>query len=280
MSVISLTLSNPQILELKEKYSSYSVKDNNPYILYRFHPADCVITVYTSKKAVFQGNKAEEYAKDYQRKETFPSAGSDEVGTGDYYGPICVCAALITEENYKKIEKYHITDSKKTSDEKIREIAPVLIKELKHYCYILDNSKYNEISPANNMNRIKARMHNYAYLKLRELNGSLPKLAVVDQFTPEDKYYQYLFEDKKIVRNLHFETKAESKYSPVAAASLIARYKFLIQMDELSEKYHLEFPKGAGEKVDIFTKEFVKKYGKDELKKVAKLNFKNTEKIQ
>ena len=39
-------------------------------------------------------------------------------------------------------------------------------------------------------------------------------------------------------------------------------------------------PKGAGAQVDIFGKEFVQKFGEEELSKAAKLNFKNTDKIK
>jgi ribonuclease HIII len=51
-------------------------------------------------------------------------------------------------------------------------------------------------------------------------------------------------------------------------------------MDEMSSKYKMTIPKGAGLEVDTFAREFVKKYGEDELKKTVKLNFKNTEKIK
>ena len=50
-------------------------------------------------------------------------------------------------------------------------------------------------------------------------------------------------------------------------------------MDKLSKEVGINLPKGAGPKVDIIGKEIVKKYGKDKLKEIAKLNFKNTNKI-
>ena len=50
-------------------------------------------------------------------------------------------------------------------------------------------------------------------------------------------------------------------------------------MDKLSNKYGLTILKGASDKVDEVGKTIVKKYGKAELDKIAKTNFKNTEKI-
>ena len=51
-------------------------------------------------------------------------------------------------------------------------------------------------------------------------------------------------------------------------------------MKSLEEKYKMPIPKGAGEVVDAAGKEFVKKYGIEELRNIAKLNFKNTDKIK
>ena len=50
-------------------------------------------------------------------------------------------------------------------------------------------------------------------------------------------------------------------------------------MDKISKMLGKTVPKGAGVQADQFGKEIVNKYGKDILKKIAKLNFKNTDKI-
>ena len=47
----------------------------------------------------------------------------------------------------------------------------------------------------------------------------------------------------------------------------------------MDQHYNWSFPKGASSRVDENAKEFVKEYGKDELRKVAKLNFKNTTRV-
>ena len=84
---------------------------------------------------------------------------------------------------------------------------------------------------------------------------------------------------KNIEKNITFETKAESKYPSVAVSSVIARYSFLVKMTSLSKTLGKVIPKGAGEQVDNFGKEFVNKYGKDKLKEYAKVHFANTKKI-
>ena len=74
-------------------------------------------------------------------------------------------------------------------------------------------------------------------------------------------------------------TKAEDKNLAVACASVISRYIFLKEFDKLSDSLHVPLPKGAGEQVDKIGEEIVSKYGEDKLKEIAKLNFKNTERI-
>ena len=76
-----------------------------------------------------------------------------------------------------------------------------------------------------------------------------------------------------------FKTKGESYYPCVALASVIARYAFLLEKDELDKKYKTNIPFGASNKVNDFAKKFVDKYGVDELKKIAKINFANFKEI-
>ncbi len=75
-------------------------------------------------------------------------------------------------------------------------------------------------------------------------------------------------------------TKAEDKCLSVAAASIISRYLFLKEMEKLSDELGLTIPKGAGPLVDETGITIVKKYGFDKLKSIAKLNFKNKDKIK
>ena len=74
-------------------------------------------------------------------------------------------------------------------------------------------------------------------------------------------------------------TKAEDQCMSVAAASIISRYIFLKEMKKLSTRFNIEMPLGASNLVDEVGATLVTKYGKDILKEIAKLSFKNTEKI-
>jgi ribonuclease HIII len=265
-----------------------------PYAKWQLRPENCVITCYASGKTVFQGKDASVYASAFINTDTpsvkakknvstnkagsFPQAGSDEVGTGDYFGPVCVCATIVAPENLSLLQELGVRDSKQLNDADIRRIAPKIMKQIPYSLLILDPAKYNEVHKDNNMNAIKSKLHNQAYVNLTK-KYQLPSLKVIDQFTPENLYYRYLKGEKEIIRDIHFETKAEDKYPAVGAGSVIARYAFLTKMDEMEKKWHMSFQKGAGTKVDACAKEFIKKYSFDELSEIAKMHFKNTERL-
>ena len=74
-------------------------------------------------------------------------------------------------------------------------------------------------------------------------------------------------------------TKAEDKNLAVACSSIISRYLFLKEFDKLCDEIHIPLVKGASNEVDKIGEEVVEKYGEEKLKDIAKLNFKNTERI-
>lgn len=288
MNTITLTLAQKQIDQLFETYQDKAVK-TPAYAQYQLKLDGCTITAYTSKKVVFQGKEAEEMAalftatptkKTVKKNNVFPQAGSDEVGTGDYFGPVCVCAAYVDEAHASLMNELGIQDSKQLTDEQIIQIAPKLMAELPYSLLILDNYKYNQVHQTNNLNCIKARLHNQAYLHLRKKIGTLPTCSVIDQFTPEASYYRYLKDEREIVRGLTFETKAENKYPAVACGSIIARFAFLKAMDTLSEHYQFQLPKGAGPATEPLIQQFYDLHGEQGLMNAAKVHFKNTEKIK
>ena len=216
-------------------------------------------------------------------KDIIPQAGSDEVGTGDTFGPIVVCCAIVDESSKDILDSLNIKDSKELTDKQILEIGEVLTSKIKHSFIMLKNIAYNKATLSYNLNEIKATLHNLCYINLRTKYNSLPKLCVIDQFCTEDKYYEYLErnkEIKEIYRELTFETKAENKYIAVAVASILARYYFVKEFEELRKKYNIDLAKGSSNPIlEKQLKEIISKYGVDELNNVAKLHFKNVQKV-
>ena len=140
--------------ETKQKMIEYykdKVRDKKiPYAIFQAQEEDTVITLYESGKAMFQGTSAdvdaamwgtvldntkekkEEQKKKDQKYHNCSSVGSDEVGTGDYFGPIVVTATYVKKEDVEELEKLGVGDSKKITDDKIKKITPELIKIVKY----------------------------------------------------------------------------------------------------------------------------------------------------
>ena len=280
-----------KLVQEEQLFKTFSEFQTTPpqYAKWQLKPENCVITCYTSGKTVFQGKDANVYAAAFMQGQDeipntattnqYPQAGSDEVGTGDYFGPVCVCASYVTQDNVDFLIKLGVRDSKQMSDADMLKIGPLLMERIPHSLLIVPPQKYNRVHESNNLNAIKAKLHNQAYINLAK-KIELPSFKIIDQFTPETSYYRYLQNEPQIIRGIHFETKAEDKYLSVAVGSIISRYGFLKTWEEMEKKYNMTLPKGSGDKVDIVAQAFVERYGLERLGEIAKLHFKNTEKIR
>jgi len=291
--------------KMKEFYQDKMRPKTPSYAIFQAEDADTIITLYESGKAMFQGISADidanlwidmekhlnhrtitidEKKKDKEKDDSFyfymNTIGSDEVGTGDFFGPIVVTAAFVSKEDIAYLDELGVKDSKKLTDDKIKKIIPKLIHRIPYVSYTLSNSDYNDWQEKGyNMNQIKAILHNKVLYAMKEKNYPYDKI-VVDQFVYPRKYFEHLQNATHKVTNITFTTKAESKCASVAAASCICRYIFLMKMDEISKSVGLELPKGANEVVDQVGKKIVTQFGESKLREIAKLNFKNVEKIK
>ncbi len=291
---------------MSEFYQDMKRTKTPPYAIFQADTGDTIVTLYESGKAMFQGISADIEAKMWtdilkdketikyfqdnddprslqiEEANTLPinisSIGSDEVGTGDYYGPIVVTASYVDKENIPFLTELKVKDSKKISDEQILKIVPKIIKKIPYKSVILTNKEYNEKYSHNmNMNKIKAILHNKVLAEIAKEHH--PEYIVVDQFEPEKSYYRHLQEYPNPVKGITFITKAEDKCFSVAVSSLISRYIFIKEMNKLGNRYDIFLPKGANYYVEDVGIKLVQKYGQDILKNIAKLNFSNTERI-
>lgn len=309
-NVISF-MASEKTQEMMTEELNWCMRDKTPmYAKWQAKDGDTVITLYESGKVVFQGkdadlssdfwittekinngkvevknsssNNKKEVKKEIVDQNIYNSSsiGSDEVGTGDYFGPIVVSAAYVSKENIQFLEELGVKDSKKLTDEEILKIVPKFIKKIPYSSMILTNENYNKYySKDINMNKIKALLHNKVLYKLsNEINNY--DYIIVDQFAEKYVYYNYLKQSSNVVKNITFLTKGEDKHLAVACASLISRFIFIKEFDKMSKNIGINLPKGASNLVDDTAKKIVEKYGFDKLTEIAKLNFKNTEKIE
>ena len=194
MQSISFKVSEKTKQEMIEHFKDLRRDKTPQYAIFQADEEDTVVTLYESGKVVFQGVSAdidanfwketekiltgkmpEDNTKKKEKKEdidttdyyNISSIGSDEVGTGDYFGPIVVTASYVSKDKISYLEDLGVRDSKKITDDKIMKIAPELIKNIPHQTIILSNKEYNEWQAKGyNMNKIKTILHNRVILSL------------------------------------------------------------------------------------------------------------------
>ena len=290
---------------MNEFYKDMKRDKTPPYAVFQANTGDTIVTLYESGKAMFQGVSAdieagmwESIRKDKDNIDYFmdtkdtkikkdieveipsdiASVGSDEVGTGDYYGPIVVTASFVSKDNIPFLTELGVRDSKKLSDEQILKIVPKIIKKIPYKTIMLSNKEYNDnYGKDMNMNKIKAVLHNKVLTEMVKDNDY--DYIVVDQFESEKSYYNHLSDVPNPLKGITFITKAEDKCLSVAVSSLISRYIFIKEMDKLGDKYGIFLPKGANYYVEDVGIKLVNKYGEKILHDIAKLNFSNTDRI-
>ena len=144
-----------------EYYTDKKRDKTPPYAVFQAEEGGTIITLYESNKVMFQGISAdidanmwrdieahlnngklpeeskikEKEKKDekelYEERKKYyyiNSIGSDEVGTGDYFGPIVVTASYVCKDDIEFLEELGVRDSKKLTDQKIMEIVPKIIE--------------------------------------------------------------------------------------------------------------------------------------------------------
>lgn len=273
--------SREEIAILEAEYKEYELPAPNESIVFFAKKDGLSISIYKNGTILYQGKGVKQASKKKEVTDIFnlyPQIGSDEVGTGDAFGPICVAAAFVKEDDLSLLNELGVDDSKKLTDEKILSIGPTIIKNFDYSQLSLNNEKFNEINGDYNLNEMKAKMHNRCLLNLSKKHPNAHLYQ--DEFAKSALYYKYLSDEDEVADKIFFHTKGESLFPSVALASIIARYSFLTKMKALSEHYGLIFPFGAGSNVDFFIEEFIAKYGKEELGKVAKLSWKNFDKYR
>src|SRR2546426_6562777 len=209
----------------------------------------------------------------------YPHVGTDEVGKGDYFGPLVIGGVLATTETAVQLQEVGVIDSKKLSDTTIANKASQirLICGQKHFTLVtISPLKYNIlIHEMRNLNRLLGWGHARAIENLLA-NGTMCKTAVADQFGDPGYIRDALMARGKEVELI--QTPKAERDIAVAAASILARDSFLKKREDLGKAYRLDFPKGSSNVID-FGKRLVQEHGMEVLANVAKIHFATTKDI-
>jgi ribonuclease HIII len=212
----------------------------------------------------------------------YPLIGTDESGKGDYFGPLVSAGVYVDERSARDLTAYGVKDSKDLADSRILELAPKIVQTCKGYLSVIEISpdRYNDLyeqftREGKNLNTLLAWGHAKA---IEEILSKIDcKIALADQFADESFILSKLQERGRGIRLIQMH-KAEQNIA-VAAASILARARFLVKLSKLSDEYKIELPKGASQKVVENAKKFIEMHGREKLRNVAKLHFRITKDI-
>ena len=286
-----------EVEKFKKIFQGEGAKFSTPqYMHFQARGNGYTASFYTSGKLVIQGTKVAEIVSKYFEPvqggildltqnpmqggiqsptagdiAPYPHIGIDESGKGDFFGPLVIAGVLLDENAAKTLQKAGAIDSKKLDDKKILALEPV-IKEASTFDVIaISPAKYNELyAKFKNLNRLLAWGHSTVLENI--LTKKPCEIAISDKFADESVIQNALKERGKAIQLIQ-QTKAEAD-TAVAAASILARAEFVKRISNLSNEYGINLPKGASNLVLEQGQKFAAKYGRGELKNVAKLHFK------
>jgi ribonuclease HIII len=253
------------------------------------------VTLYENGKLLVQGKHAEDFAITYldDVDEVFsqkgvaahdrvdePIIGTDESGKGDYFGPLVIAAMLVRPEDVPVLREMGARDSKTVSDREAIEMARTLLDAYptRIGVVVIGPQRYNEMHTefGRNLNRLLAWGHATA---VAEVLAKEPCGRVISDKFGNERLIADALKKKNIDVKLEQRVRAES-HPAVAAASILARARFLVELKRLGESIGEKLHKGAGHPVDAVARDLWKKGGLELLGRVAKLHFKTTEKTR
>lgn len=208
-----------------------------------------------------------------------PHIGIDESGKGDFFGPMVVAAFRVTPHDRELLRRLGARDSKRIkSDRKIASVADGLTDALPRQCevLVLGPETYNRLTAKmGGVNRVLAWAHATVLENLLERFPDTPR-AVADQFGPEHQIQRALKARGKGI-DLVQRHKAESDPA-VAAASILARHRFVREMGALSDLAGATLPRGATHVRDA-AEQLVRRAGPEILARIAKTHFRTTRQV-
>lgn len=206
-----------------------------------------------------------------------PHFGIDESGKGDFFGPLVIAGVYTDAGIARRLIDLGIMDSKRiASSARIRQLAeairatPGCLSEI----VAIGPERYNEMHASfGNLNRLLAWGHARVIEKLAAARPDCPR-ALSDQFA-HPRVLQRALRDKGVQIHLDQRTKGESD-TAVAAASILARERFVDWIHKTSSACGVALPLGASPAVIQAGRALIARHGRDALRKAAKLHFRTS----
>lgn len=272
-------------------------KKDVPYARFSFAGPSLLVTVYEKKnKLLLQGKGTDEFieftlepqvtgilalpAEAEEEGVAGAHFGIDESGKGDYFGPLVVAGVYVDGRIGSALRKLGVCDSKLVgSSARIRSLAEGIRKVpgIRFHLVSIGPERYNQLYPEfKNLNRFLAWGHATVIEGLAAKVPGCP-MALSDQFANPFVLKRALAAKKLTIR-LEQRVRAESDVA-VAAASILARERFVNWMDAAGEAAGMKLPLGASGQVVKAARQLVALHGEEMLPKVAKMHFKTTQNV-
>jgi ribonuclease HIII len=301
MAVTSYTMELKE--EAVEKLREILLRDgfelsDRPYAYYGAKKGKLSVTVYEKgPKVLVQGKETEEFVQftlepevlgearlgyeEVTNPEMFtPHFGIDESGKGDFFGPLVIAGAYVDGEAARGLLDAGVMDSKRIgSAARIAKLAKVVrgTRGVREAVVAISPERYNEMYGSfRNLNELLAWGHATVIAELAKKVPDCPR-ALSDQFA-NPRVLERALGKKGLSIELEQKTKGESDVA-VAAASILARERFLGWMRGAGEEWKMELPLGAGPMVLEAGSAFLSKYSVREMSKVGKMHFKTASDI-
>jgi ribonuclease HIII len=202
--------------------------------------------------------------------------GVDESGKGDFFGPLVIAAFLASDDSLADLARLGVRDSKTISDRKLLDIDEHLRQNYPHAVVVLLPDEYNrQYQKIKNLNILLAQGHSEVIIQVADRHHA--DKAISDKFGKPELIERELHKRGSEI-NLEQIVRGEA-IPQVAAASILARARFINEMELLSQQCGMTLPKGAGHQVDEAGKQLVRKSGVEALNHVAKTHFKNYQRV-
>jgi len=283
----SIRLNKNQYLQLlnelkKDGITPENFPGNISHELIRFKQNDRYLVVYKKKSVIWNPDsifdelidkiileKGEEQYKNFEF-----IIGSDEVGKGEWFGPLITVATCIKTNYIPRFQRIGIRDSKSLSKENIFSLFNKANElEFKRHSVTINPKRLNElwkkfIEENRNYNDLIAWEHQRAILDLLEkIDNSKKILIIIDKFDVDkiNSRLKNLYQKNNI--QIIQKSQAESEI-PVALASIIAKKIWYEEIEKINYNFNLTLPKTHLEDVDP-----------DIVYQIGKLFFKNVRKV-
>ncbi len=272
--------------------------EEKPHTLYAARKGKLNVAVYQKgPKVLVQGRETEDFVRfilepeilgearlgyeELHDPEMFaPHFGIDESGKGDYFGPLVIAGVYTDAAIARVLMDAGIMDSKRIAGAKrIRELAAKIraVPGIATSVVSIGPERYNELHASfGNLNRLLAWGHARVIENLAAQRPDCPR-ALSDQFARPDVLARAL-KKQGVEIQLDQRTKGESDIA-VAAASILARERFVDWIEKTSRAGGVELPLGASDAVVEAARQIVARHGPDALGRVAKLHFKTTQRV-